>query len=291
MTSARGAKTFLRRRTFLATAIVVIGLAGATGVSAHADPVDLQVVDRETGRPLRVWRHEGRLFIAGPPGDRYSLRVSNHTEGRVLVVLSVDGVNIITGETASYDQRGYIFEAHESYDLSGWRKSTTEVADFTFTRLSQSYAARTGRPSNVGVIGVAVFNERVAPEAAESAAPAPPLNDDFQRGAADRTKPRSVPPRLALREPPEPPPPLNAAPASGANQPQSLTGGVDRGAADKTQDITVTAERREKRVASVPITISAFTSEKRDVVAAQPRDEKLGTGHGAREYSEMTIEP
>jgi hypothetical protein len=36
-----------------------------------------------------------------------------------------------------------------------------EVAAFYFTSLPDSYAARTGRPDNVGVIGVAVFCERV----------------------------------------------------------------------------------------------------------------------------------
>ena len=87
MTAAGGAKMALRRRTFLATAIAVIGLAGATSALAQPDPVDLTVVDRETGQPLRVWRHDGRLYVAGPPGDRYSLRVTNRTEGRVLVVL------------------------------------------------------------------------------------------------------------------------------------------------------------------------------------------------------------
>src|SRR6185437_10990140 len=71
---------------------------------------------------------------------------TNHTGGRVLVVMSVDGVNIITGQTAGYGQRGYVFGPYQSYDVTGWRKS---------------YAARTGRPGDVGVIGVAAFKERV----------------------------------------------------------------------------------------------------------------------------------
>jgi hypothetical protein len=37
-----------------------------------------------------------------------------------------------------------------------------EVAAFYFTSLPDSYAARTGRPDNVGVIGIALFRERVA---------------------------------------------------------------------------------------------------------------------------------
>ncbi len=163
MTIADKPKTSLRRRTLFAAAIAGLALAGAASACAHADPVDLKVVDRETGQPLKVWRHAGRLFVAGQPGARYGLRVTNHTGRRVLVVLSVDGVNILSGETAGYDQRGYVFGPYETYDLNGWRKSDSEIAAFAFAPLSQSYAARTGRPGEVGVIGMAVFKEKVAP--------------------------------------------------------------------------------------------------------------------------------
>ena len=153
-----------RRRVWsLVVAAALAAAALGLAAPAFADPVDLSVVDRETGRPLKVWRHDGRLFVAGRPGSRYSLRVTNNTGGRVLVVLSVDGVNIISGETADYDQRGYIFDPHESYDLSGWRKSQSEVAAFVFAPLPKSYAALTGRPGNVGVIGMAVFKEKAPP--------------------------------------------------------------------------------------------------------------------------------
>ena len=169
MTTTERTMTSLRRRAVLAMAISAIAFAGAAKAQA-ADLVDLTVVDRETGQPARVWRQGGRLFVAGRPGARYSLRVTNNTEGRVLVVMSVDGVNILTGETAGYDQGGYVFSPYESYDVSGWRKSDTEVAAFIFASLPQSYAARTGRPGDVGVIGIAAFRERVvAPVAAAPA--------------------------------------------------------------------------------------------------------------------------
>ncbi len=71
--------------------------------------------------------------------------------------------NILTGDTASYDEGGYVFDPHESYEVTGWRKSTTQIAAFTFAPLPESYAARTGRPADVGVIGMAVFNERLVP--------------------------------------------------------------------------------------------------------------------------------
>ena len=162
--------TALQRRTVLAAAIAAIALAGAACARANPDLVDLKVVDRATGEELPTWRHHGRLFVAGEPGALYSLRVTNHTDGRVMLVMSVDGVNIVTGQTASYDQTGYVLGAHETYDVTGWRKSTSEVAAFAFAPLPRSYAAQTGRPTEVGVIGMAVFTER-APVAVPVPAP------------------------------------------------------------------------------------------------------------------------
>src|ERR1700742_221249 len=160
MTAMARTVEILRGGVVLGSAILMLGLAGAAEAYVNPDPVDLKVVDRETGQVLPVWRRDGRQFVAGEQGARYGLRVINHTDGRVLVVMSVDGVNIYTGQTASYDQGGYILAPHESYDITGWRKSTSEVAAFSFSALSQSYAAETGRPGNVGVIGIAVFKER-----------------------------------------------------------------------------------------------------------------------------------
>ncbi|MBL7998181.1 MAG: hypothetical protein JNL32_06030, partial [Candidatus Kapabacteria bacterium] len=47
-----------------------------------------------------------------------------------------------------FRQSGYVLDAGGSADIRGWRKSLDDVAQFTFTRLSDSYAARTGRPDN-----------------------------------------------------------------------------------------------------------------------------------------------
>ena len=121
--------------------------------------VDVSVVDRDTGEWLRQYPHRGDTWVAGAPGSRYAVRLSNNTGERVLVVLSVDGVNAVTGQTASPSQGGYVLEPWESAEIAGWRKSLDDIAQFVFTDLGDSYAARTGRPRNVGVIGVAVFRE------------------------------------------------------------------------------------------------------------------------------------
>lgn len=228
MTTVKDNGTALRRRAILAAAVSVLGLAASRAEAAGSGMVDLQVVDRETGEVARVWRSGGRLFVAGRPGARYSLRVTNNTGRRVLAVISVDGVNILTGQTAGHGQRGYVFGPYETYDLNGWRKSDTEIAAFHFTSLPRSYAARTGRPDDVGVIGVAAFSERIV-------------------------RPRAAAPAIV---------------------PQSRS----RDADEALSEITTTA-----RPAPAP---PAGRSQAAPELAR--RSEKLGTGHGAREWSQVS---
>ena len=193
MTAATDAMTALRCGVVLAAAIAAIGL-GRRGAGA----MPIRWTCRWwTARPAsRSSSGATTDACSSParPGARYSLRVTNHTDGRVLVVMSVDGVNILTGETAGYGQRGYVFAPHESLDLTGWRKSRREVAAFTFAPLPQSYAARTGRPADVGVIGIAVFKEKIVAGAADPAGSAP-----------DRAWPRRGRPWPCRRRRPAPP--------------------------------------------------------------------------------------
>jgi len=138
-----------------------VAIALSISASAQAGSlVDVSVIDRDTGSVLPTHRHDGKLYIAGVPGHRYSVRLNNRTGSRVLTVLSVDGVNAISGQTANPNQSGYVLDAWQSTEVEGWRKNMSEIAQFNFTALDNSYAARTGRPNNVGVIGVAVFREK-----------------------------------------------------------------------------------------------------------------------------------
>jgi len=142
----------------LATTALCVALAACSCVQARP-LVDIGVVDRDRGDWLGQIRHRGQDWIEGEPGHRYSVRLTNTTGGRVLVVLSIDGVNAVSGQTAHPSQAGYVLAPWESTEVNGWRKSLDDVAQFVFTDLPDSYAARTGRPDNVGVIGIAVFEE------------------------------------------------------------------------------------------------------------------------------------
>ena len=150
--------------------------------------VDVQIQDQDTGGLLQRMHYSGRDYIAGQPGHRFAVTLQNRTGERVLAVVSVDGVNAVSGQTASSSQAGYVLDPWQRIEVSGWRKSYSDIAEFYFTDLPDSYAARTGRPDNVGVIGVAAFRER-QPEPVPYYAP-PQVGSIDERGyASDSARP------------------------------------------------------------------------------------------------------
>ena len=156
----------MRHLPLLALAAIISTPTFAVGRLA-----DVTVIDRDTGQTLPTYYHRGEQWVAGRPGAHYAIQIRSQHGQRLLAVTSVDGVNVVTGETAAVDQRGYVFDAWSGYGIAGWRKSDSEIAAFTFTSIPKSYAARTGRAANVGVIGVALFRER-APVVLQMAPPA-----------------------------------------------------------------------------------------------------------------------
>jgi hypothetical protein len=134
------------------------------GIAIEAQAVgslaNIQIIDRDTGNVLPTYRCRGEYWVAGRPGARYSILVQNYRGQRLLAVTAVDGINVISGETGAWGQSGYVLGGGESYEIAGWRKSDAEIAAFNFTSAGRSYAERTGRPANIGVIGVALFLER-----------------------------------------------------------------------------------------------------------------------------------
>ncbi|MEO7775559.1 MAG: hypothetical protein ABIT36_00185 [Steroidobacteraceae bacterium] len=160
----------MNRNRLIALPIVLAGLA-STQAFAVGQLAEVSITDRDTGKRLTAHFHRGEYWVAGRPGARYGINIRSRDERRLLAVTSVDGVNVVTGETARSDQRGYVFAPRDGYDITGWRKSDSQIAAFEFTSIPKSYAARTGRPDNIGVIGVALFRER-APVVAQLAAPA-----------------------------------------------------------------------------------------------------------------------
>ncbi len=139
---------------------ILVWLAMTCKAHAVGGIADVTVIDRDSGAVLSPHYYRGEYWVAGTPGARYAIEIRNRLGERLLAVTSVDGVNVVSGATAGWDQTGYVFSPGDRYQITGWRKSDAEIAAFTFTDSSNSYAERTGRAANVGVIGVALFRER-----------------------------------------------------------------------------------------------------------------------------------
>jgi len=243
------------RRVLLVT-LMFAGLVAGLPAHAAGSLVDVQIVDRSLARVLPAYRHRGVPYVAGQPGNRYAVQMVNRTGARVLVVLSVDGVNAISGETAAVNQTGYVLAPYSSAEITGWRKSMTEAAAFYFTSLADSYAARTDRPDNVGVIGVAVYRER-APRS-ETPADAPPWSPSSRESAAARDRARGAGSDLTEIRP-------NAAAKAEASN--------DAARAD----------------AAPPPAAPATEAPRADIAGKlAQRAERLGTGHGEREHAPIT---
>lgn len=103
----------------------------------------------------------GRRLVEGNNGGSYSIVVKNRSKSALEIVASVDGLDVQDGKSASFSKRGYIVQPGKTIEIEGFRTSTSTVAAFKFSSVSNSYAnMRHGNTRNVGVIGIAVFTRK-----------------------------------------------------------------------------------------------------------------------------------
>ncbi len=150
----------------------VKALAARLGATPLAAPVPVEgglvaaVLD-EFGEPLPAVSVGGRVYVVGRAGMRYTLEVKNLAGHRYEVVASVDGLDVVDGQPAGFEKRGYIVSPGGSLSIDGFRRSDSDVAAFRFGASADSYAAQMGAGRDVGVIGLAFFGERPLPVASE----------------------------------------------------------------------------------------------------------------------------
>jgi len=114
------------------------------------------------GRPLPTIAYGGKTYLpVARLGTEYEIRVSNHGPRRIVAMVSVDGLSVISGKPASEKQAGYVVSPYNSILIQGWRRSLDTVAAFRFIERDKSYAALTGRPENIGVIGLIAVEEQL----------------------------------------------------------------------------------------------------------------------------------
>ena len=241
---------------YLSIFFTLSGLAGAVGGMA-----DVTVYDRTENRTLPIHQHNGRNYVVGKPGNEYQIRVANRARQEILSVVSVDGVNAVSGETANWSQTGYVLGNYQAFDIRGWRKSMDRIAAFYFTEHQNSYAARTGRPNNVGVIGVAVFRKKYEP----------PIRID-----------PPVRPSPRLRS--ESPFPSSSKDGSSSSAPMDNTGS----AADSASSTRSAPPPAQSQTDAPAGAMEGGTSNYGERARAPRKSATLGTGHGRSEESRVT---
>jgi hypothetical protein len=116
------------------------------------------------GSPVRTISHAGKTYLPVTQlGTEYQIRVQNYGSRRIVAIVSVDGLSVLNGKPASEHQSGYIVDAHSHILIKGWRRDMDTVAAFSFEEREKSYAARMGRPENLGVIGLIAVEEEGSP--------------------------------------------------------------------------------------------------------------------------------
>jgi hypothetical protein len=129
----------------------------------RSSAVDIRVVD-DSGGAYELFGPGRQAMMVGRRGARYSIVVKNRSTDRVEAVASVDGLDVLDGRPASLAKRGYIVAGGSTLRIEGFRQSDSTVAAFRFGEVGDSYAASKGDTRDVGVIGVAVFGDRDAPD-------------------------------------------------------------------------------------------------------------------------------
>lgn len=253
------------KKLVLKAAIAVALGAAAFSVSAVGSLADVQILDRSTGKHLPVYFSQGQYWVAGQPGAKYAIQIRNTRGTRVLAVTSVDGLNVLSGETADYGQSGYVFESGQRYGIDGWRKSDSQVAAFVFTASGDSYAERIGKPRDLGVIGVALFREQ-PPVAVYS----PPVIAKRESSSDPQTPSASASPKTQSHSPS-----TEKLTAIESAAPPALTGK----AAPTTAEPQTQADARSRKPTPMQQDPAASAQ------SAPLSSPKLGTAHGERETS------
>jgi len=120
---------------------------------------DLEVL--VDGRPLAEYFAHGRTYVEALKGAEFELRVRNPTPNRVAVALSVDGLNTIDARhTSAWNSSKWVIDPYQTIIIGGWQMSTERARRFYFTDERDSYGARLGQTTNLGVISAVLFRER-----------------------------------------------------------------------------------------------------------------------------------
>ncbi|MDQ1637883.1 MAG: hypothetical protein QOF62_1222 [Pyrinomonadaceae bacterium] len=112
------------------------------------------------GRPLEEYYARNKKYVEAIPGAEYEVTVRNPFPFRVAVALSVDGLNTIDARrTSAWNASKWVIEPYGTISINGWQMSSERARRFYFTSEQDSYGAKLGQTSNLGVVSAVFFRE------------------------------------------------------------------------------------------------------------------------------------
>jgi hypothetical protein len=100
---------------------------------------------------------EDKLFVAGTPGRKYELKVTNLTNSRLELIVTVDGQHVVTGAPGDpYRNHGIFCHVGDSFTVT--RANMLHSRGLVFGLPDRCVLPV---PGNVGVIGIAAWREKV----------------------------------------------------------------------------------------------------------------------------------
>lgn len=129
---------------------------------------DCEVSIMVNGRPVTEVQFTGHTYIEGRKNSIYELQIRNVTPNKILAIPSVDGLNVLDGESCGVDSPGYVIDPWKVITIPGWKVDSEQAAKFTFKPQNASasgdktYAEQMGADAaNQGMIGVMVFKQKI----------------------------------------------------------------------------------------------------------------------------------
>ena len=215
----------MTRQTTLRTLPAALAIAGALLAGparadwewnqddwAQGQAVNVQLQVDGRAAPLYLSpRGDARRYFEAFAGRNYSVVLRNNTGDRLGVLISVDGLNVVSGQRSrlSPDEQMYVLGPWETTTIRGWRTSLDDVQRFVFVDEQRSYAERSGQANaDMGWIRVLAFREqrpwwtpKPRPSYEDrSRSELQGNRDDARRNAAPQACPPATPAPLAARE-------------------------------------------------------------------------------------------
>ena len=156
-----------------------------------SDATEQVVLDRRfevqilvNGRPLEEYYARGKSYVEAIEGAEYEVRIRNPLPFRVAVALAVDGLNTIDARrTTAWNASKWVIEPYGTIDITGWQMSSERARRFYFTSERDSYGAKLGKTSNLGVVSAVFFRERrpIVVPVTPPPRPRPPYEEEGRR--------------------------------------------------------------------------------------------------------------